>query len=193
MNNNNSKFARGVEISMNISIIVLALIGATVLVKDYLLRSQKPAATEVQQTAAKLPPTATTSAPPKTGPVEGTQLNVPGVAWNESNETILLALSKGCHFCSQSAPFYQKLTQQLAQRKDVRVIAVLPQEVGEAKQYLDELGVPIRDVRQASLNSIGVRGTPTLIIVDNAGKVKQSWIGQLNTERESEVLSRLGT
>jgi hypothetical protein len=37
----------------------------------------------------------------------------------------------------------------------------------------------------------GVRGTPTLIIVDATGVVKQSWVGRLNAERESEVLGRI--
>ncbi|MGA9997096.1 MAG: hypothetical protein WBP93_16885 [Pyrinomonadaceae bacterium] len=197
MNNTKSRLARGVEIATNLSIILVALIGASVLVKNYLLRPSVPPANEITQAApnGSQSPNGSQAAPnaqkPRTGPAEGTQLSVPGVNWSESNKTVLLALSKGCHFCSESAPFYQQLAHELAERKDVRLIAVFPQEVGDAKKYLDGLGVSIGDVRQASLGALGIGGTPTLIIVDKSGTVKQSWIGRLNPEREQEVLGRI--
>jgi hypothetical protein len=200
MDKTKSRLARGVEIATNLSIILVALIGATVLVKNYLLRPSEIAASEVNQAAhnnsqaslsGSQPLPGSNSLRPKTGPAEGTQLSVPGVNWGESRKTVLVALSKGCHFCSESAPFYQQLTRELAERKDVRLIAVFPQEVGEAKKYLEGLGVPIGDVRQASLSTLGVGGTPTLIIVDKSGTVQQSWIGRLSSEREQEVLGRV--
>jgi thiol-disulfide isomerase/thioredoxin len=128
-----------------------------------------------------------------TGPAAGTQISVPGITWSDSEETVVLALSNKCHFCTESAPFYQKLSRELADRQNVRMVAVFPQEVGEGKKYLDGLNVPITQVAQATLDSLGVRGTPTLVIVDKSGTVKQSWVGRLNAERESEVLSRVKT
>jgi hypothetical protein len=43
------------------------------------------------------------------------------------------------------------------------------------------------------LGEIGVRGTPTLILIDGGGVVKQSWVGRLSADEEAEVLSRLHT
>jgi len=106
---------------------------------------------------------------------------------------VVLALSSKCHFCSESAPFYQRLNDEVAQLRDARLIAVFPQEVDEAKQYLSALGVKIEDVRNASLNSIGVNGTPTLVIIDSKGRIEQSWVGKLSPEREAEVISRVKT
>lgn len=126
-----------------------------------------------------------------TGPAAGTQISVPGITWSDSEETVVLALSNKCHFCTESAAFYQKLSRELADRQNVRVVAVFPQEVGEGKKYLDGLNVPITQVAQATLDSLGVRGTPTLVIVDKSGTVKQSWVGRLTAERETEVLSRI--
>ena len=194
-NNTSSKFGRVVEIATNISIILVAVIGATVLIKNYLLRppstiETKPAGFQGSQNTR---PQAANSAIPKSGPAEGAQVSLMGINWSESDESVVLALSNKCHFCTESAPFYQRLSSELAQRKNVRVIAVFPQDVGDAKKYLSGLGVPIEDVRRASLDSIGVSGTPTLIIVDSNGKVKQSWVGRLSAERESEVLSRIKT
>ena len=193
MENQKSKLARIIEIATNLSIIVVALIGATVLVKNYLLRPATPAATVVRTTDGTQvgPRDSGRNAP--TGPATGTQIAIPGVNWSDSDQTIVLALSNKCHFCTESAPFYQKLTQELAGRKNVRVVAVFPQDTNAGKQYLDGLNVPITEVAQATLDSLGVRGTPTLVIVDKSGTVQQSWVGRLTAERETEVFSRIKT
>jgi len=193
--NMKSKFATTIEIVANVSIIALALIGGTVLIKNYLIH---PGTIGVKQTPSDNSPVtqsaskaATDNAALPRGPAEGSEVSLPDINWSETNESVVLALSNQCHFCTESAPFYQRLTNELSQRKDVRLIAVFPQEMVKGKEYLDKLGVPIKDVRQATLNSIGVRGTPTLIIVDSNGKVRQAWIGRLSPEREAEVLNKI--
>jgi thiol-disulfide isomerase/thioredoxin len=198
MENNKSKFARAIEIATNLSIIAVAMVGATVLVKNYLLRPPAPALSELRQAVVDRNSTgpaenSRANRPPPTGPAAGTQISVPGINWGDSEETIVLALSDKCHFCTESAPFYQKLTRELADRKSVRVVAVFPQQVEAGKKYLDGLNVPITQLAQATLDSLGVRGTPTLLIVDKSGTVKQSWVGRLTAERETEVLSRIKT
>jgi peroxiredoxin len=193
--NSTNKIGKLIEIATNVSIILVALIGATVLVKNYLLRSPAPAFKQIETSNLPGPPNAGqragNTATAKPGPAEGTQVSLQGVSWGQSNKSVVLALSDQCHFCTESAPFYQKLTTELAQRRDVQVIAVFPQQVGDGKQYLGKLGVPISDVRQAAFDSLGVRGTPTLMIVDRNGKVEQSWVGRLSPDKESEVLARL--
>jgi len=194
MENTKSKLSRTVEIATNLSIMVVALIGATVLVKNYLIRPAMPTATVVRQGERPAPGDAQrTDRPASTGPAVGTQIALPGVNWSDSDQTVVLALSNKCHFCTESAPFYQKLTQELAGRKNVRVVAVFPQDTNAGKQYLDGLNVPITEVAQATLDSLGVRGTPTLVIVDKSGTVQQSWGGRLTAERETEVFSRIKT
>lgn len=189
MNNTKSKFTRGVEIATNLSIILVALIGATVLVKNYLLRSPAPIPTGGPRAAENRNPGGNRELP--SGPAEGTQLTVAGINWSDSEETVVLALSDKCKYCTDSAPFYKQLAAETSKRKGVRVVAVFPQEESAGKKYLTDLGINVAVVKQATLDSIGVRGTPTLLIVDNAGKVKQSWVGRLNEERETQVFSRL--
>jgi hypothetical protein len=191
MDTGKTKLARHIEVVTNLSIIVVALIGASVLVKNYLIQPRAQAAAEAR------PSVVTSTAPenqrrePPKGPNEGTQISIPDVDWSGSKQTILLALSNKCHFCTESAPFYQRLSSELAQRQDVKLLAVFPQDNNEAKQYLSGLGIQIANVKQATLDSIGVRGTPTLMIVDASGKVKQAWVGKLTPEKESEVLNRI--
>jgi peroxiredoxin len=189
MENKKNKLARSVEVLTNISIILVALIGAVVLVRNYLLRPVV-AQNETSQAAIERNQNPQRDQRPKnSGPAVGTQISVPGINWSESDETVVLALSDKCHFCTESAPFYQRLTQQLATSKNTRVVAVFPQEVDAGKKYLDGLKVPITAVAQATLGSFGVRGTPTLVIVDKSGTVKQAWVGRLTADKETEVLN----
>src|SRR5437899_30573 len=118
MDNTKSKFARRVEIATNLSIILVAMIGATVLIKNYLLRG--PSNIGINQAASTGPqgsPNASqlvTNKPVSIpGPAEGSDVSLPGINWSESNETVVLALSNKCHFCTESAPFYQRLTAEL--------------------------------------------------------------------------------
>ena len=71
------------------------------------------------------------------------------------------------------------------------MIAVLPHDVSRGQAYLGQLGFTADDVKQSQLEAIGVRGTPTLILVDDKGAVKESWVGKLPPDKESEVLKRL--
>jgi hypothetical protein len=188
------KVTRIVATASNLSIVLLALTATTVLVKNYLLRSPagNDTATSLAAKAANASQNVSQSGADRPrGPIAGTNVALPGFDWSGSNKTVVLALSSKCHFCSESAPFYQRLTNELSQKSDVRLVAIFPQDGGEAKEYLIGLGVRIGEIRQASLNSIEVSGTPTLMIVDSHGTVKQSWVGKLSTEKESEVLVRV--
>jgi hypothetical protein len=188
-----SKLSKAAEIAANISLTIVAIVGAGVLIKNYLLQPAPAPITpapisNASEAAVNKPSTADVQKS-----LEGAHLSIQGINWDESNETVLLALSNKCHFCSESAPFYKKLAENVAARKDVRVIAVFPQTADEGKKYLDDLGVSVADVRQAPPGSLGVKGTPTVMIVDKTGTVKQAWMGRLSVERESEVLGRLKT
>jgi hypothetical protein len=162
-----------IELLANIAIIVVALLLGGVLVKRYLL--PQPA-----QSAAAPAPIA-----------PGTKLAVPGVEWAKSKQTLLLVLSDTCHFCTESAGFYQRLAQERAKRNDVRLVAMLPQEPAKGEAYLSKLGVTVDQLGQVPLSAVNVRGTPTLILVDNSGTVIESWVGKLPAEQEAEVISRL--
>jgi hypothetical protein len=121
----------------------------------------------------------------------GTKMPIAGVDWGKNERTLLMALSQGCRYCSASAPFYQRLTKEMAGRKNIGVLAVFPQPVNDARNYLSKLGVSVADIRQVSFDDLGVLGTPTLILVDKAGFVTNAWRGQLPANKEDEVLSLL--
>lgn len=163
-----------IELLANVAIIAVAVLLAVVLVRQYVLpggRDAADAAPRIQK---------------------GAKVEVAGVDWSKSNRTLILALQKGCHFCTESAPFYKRLAP-AASEKNVRVVAVLPQTLEEGRGYLADMGVPVSEVAQASLDSINVPGTPTLILVDDKGVVIDSWVGKLPVAGEEQVLTRLGS
>lgn len=157
----------------NVAIIVVALLLAVVLTRQYLFPAQG------QNPTAQSAPRA---------PKNGDTIALGGVAWQQNGKTLLLAVSSTCRFCTESAPFYRRLVKE---RGDARLIALVPQTVSEGQAYMKSLGVDISDVRQVSFNDLAVSGTPTLILVDGEGKVAGTWIGALKPETENEVLSRL--
>jgi|SRR5919206_4631908 hypothetical protein len=167
--------AKKIELVANVSIIVAALAFTFVLAKRYFAPVLPLAAP--QRAAANIP--------------NGAKADFINVDWGKSDRTLLLVLQAGCHFCTESAPFYQRLARETAQKSGVHLVAVLPQDVAEGSKYLNSLGVPIEDVRQAQLDTLGVSGTPTLILIDGKGVVMKSWVGKLTGDREAEVLDQL--
>jgi hypothetical protein len=157
----------------NIAIAVVALLLVVVCIKKFFLAGAKPRPLPAIQV--------------------GTKISVPNVDWSRSRETMLVVLQDGCRFCTESSPFYRRLVEQSSRNAGVRLIAVLPQDPDRGRRYLDSLGVTIAEVKQSDLGAIGVAGTPTLLLLDNQGKVEASWVGTLSAPQEAEVLRRVGT
>jgi len=177
---------RKIELIRNVSIIVLATLASVVLVKTYMI----PRVGDTAEARVKTP-NAQNPIPNRLRDNQiqpGTPIRLDGIDWTGNGRTLLLAVSDKCHFCSESAPFYQRLAKQHGK---VKIVAVLPQPVDDGKKYLDGLMVSVDEIRQAPLGSLGVSGTPTLILVDDHGAAIQSWRGKLPTEKEAEVLARV--
>ncbi len=103
----------------------------------------------------------------------------------------MLVLSTGCHYCTESAPFYQQTALERGKRADVRSVALFSQPVGNARKYVSGLGVVVDEVNQITPDVLGVKGTPTLILVDITGSVQKIWPGKLPSDKELEVLNEL--
>jgi len=122
----------------------------------------------------------------------GMKLPLKDVRWQESGKTIVLALSTTCHYCTESAGFYKELVKQ-CKLQHVHTLAVLPQPLNESGSYLAATGVLVDEIRQSSMSDMQVAGTPTLILINSEGVVKNVWRGKLNAAGEKEVLGKLGS
>jgi hypothetical protein len=162
------------EVLANVSTIIVAVLLSVVLVKQFLLPQGHSAGGPAGPTVAK-----------------GTNLkaSLPGVDWAGNGRTLVLAISTQCHFCTDSAPFFQRVNKEVG--KGVKLLAVLPQPLPDAHQYLNKLGVHVDDIRQVPPKAIGVQGTPTLMLVDKTGVVDDVWEGKLQPDQEEQVLTAL--
>ncbi len=161
-----------IETLANVMTVVVSLLLSVVLVKQFLL-----------------PPRARRAAGAQTA--VGTNLSrfLPRVDGGKNGRTLILAISTGCHFCTDSAPFFKRIEKE--RPRDIKLVAVLPQPLEEARKYLDGEDVHVDEVRQATLQSIGVVGTPTLLLVDAGERVSDVWPGKLGPDDEDKVIATL--
>jgi thiol-disulfide isomerase/thioredoxin len=129
------------------------------------------------------------SRPQPASALTGSSLKVPGLNFNQQHKSFVLAISTTCHFCKDSMPFYRELSMKTQGKVDL--IAVLPQKVDEANVFLGSSSVMATKVVSASLDTLGVTGTPTLLLVDSQGKVQKEWMGELNDEQKKQVFAEI--
>ena len=156
----------------NISTIVVSVLLSVVLIKVFLLPQPRPPV-GVAAVLVGL----------------NMKQSLPGVDWAQNKRTLVLVLSTQCHYCTDSAPFFQRIQKGAA--KNLKMVAVLPQAVDDSRKYLEGEGVHVDDIKQTQLSTIGVTGTPTLLLVDGSGKVADAWQGKLQPEQEAAVLAVL--
>src|SRR5437016_4057055 len=105
--------ARHLEVASNAAILVVAVLIVTVIYREHRLTAQQPG-------------------PPKAIKV-GEAVPLKNVDWAGNSRTLVFGLSTRCHFCSESAPFYKSLVSKVANKKDLHLVAVLPQPENESR------------------------------------------------------------
>lgn len=169
--------SKKIEVIANLSVIAVAVLGCILLAKTLFPGDRSRTANSARASALM--------------PVIGTKVSLPGVEWSAHKQTVVLVLSTKCRFCGESAPFFQRLAREIRGRGDTAMIAVFPQDPKEGSAYLESLGVPVDQVIQAPIPSVGARGTPTLILADDQGSIARAWVGRVPFEKEPELIGWL--
>lgn len=156
--------------TLNIAILLVAIVLSALLVKRFLFQPAQNYDYRIARDA---------------------KLIINGVNWADSEQTVVVALGKECKYCSQSAEFYRRLTSAISSQRNIRLIAVFSEKEFEGEAYLQQLEVPIREVRYVSLPSLGIRNVPTLAILDPSGVVTDMWVGKLSPLDEKGLMSKL--
>jgi len=166
-----STLARRLETGANVAIIAVSVLLAAVLLQRQFFAGRS----------------GTDVAPP----LQPLQVSSLDMDWKASRLTMLVVVREGCHFCTESAPFYRRLSAETRNTR-VRVVFLLqPQETQDTK-YLDTLVAPTVERQHADFGRMNIRGTPTLILVDQKGAVVRAWEGKLTASEEKEVLTLIG-
>ncbi|MGO9228741.1 MAG: peroxiredoxin family protein [Bryobacteraceae bacterium] len=157
----------------NLAVIVGVAVFLALVVHNRLWRSSAPPATPLAMAQA----------------LRGRTIHLSGIDFPRSRASVLLVISKTCHYCEESLPFYRTLAVETQGKVDL--LAVLPQPRPEAEAYLKEVGLPATQVASAPPTQLGLSGTPTLVLLDRSGKVQEVWLGFLEGTRQAQVRSRL--
>ena len=106
--------------------------------------------------------------------------------------TVVLFVSKYCHFCSESMPFYSLISSLRTRDSGAfRLLAVTPsgrENTAEDEQYLAEYHVRVDGIGQLGFDALGIRGTPTVALLDGSGRVFKAWTGKLPSNTETEII-----
>lgn len=124
-------------------------------------------------------------------PIVGSKLLLDQIDFSKADKTALVAVSTRCHFCMESAPFYQKLIEQVGRDKKTQIFFLFPRNVEEGKQYLEGLNLRPVNVTEAEFVSLQIGGTPTVMLADSNGNLTDVWVGKLPARDEEEVLTKL--
>ncbi len=107
-----------------------------------------------------------------------------------AHRTLILVTSSHCHFCQASIPSFKRLTEK-AHSVGIRVIAAAAEEAKANEDYLRQNGLHIDHVVALLQSSLVIHGTPTLIVVDDRGRVIDSWQGMVDASSEAKIASDL--
>jgi thioredoxin-related protein len=120
----------------------------------------------------------------------GKTVQIPTLDFQGSPKTILLILSSRCGYCKDSLPFYRTITEK-RKGKNIRVVAVFPGELEEAKRFLSDQGVAVDQIVQASFQDLSVPATPTIALADEHGTILRAWVGLLPDDKQKSVLRKM--
>jgi hypothetical protein len=115
--------------------------------------------------------------------------SIPGIRYSDTSLTVILAVSSGCRYCTNSMAFYRSLPEAIrTKEREVQLVAMGVESSPRVRECLVHNGV-IPDVvvngREAQLP---LRGTPTLILIERSGRVLISLQGLLTGEQETHVI-----
>jgi hypothetical protein len=121
----------------------------------------------------------------------GQKLQLSEVGWSRSQMSAVLFLSTQCHFCEESMPFYRELSENRStvSKNRVALIAISREPGSDVENHLGQNHVYFDHVYQVPSTFKLLKSTPTLLLVNGEGTIQRAFVGELNVEREREVLA----
>jgi hypothetical protein len=121
----------------------------------------------------------------------GKQIELRGLG-SSPRADVVVFMSTACRYCQESVPLYQKLSRGFqAARGRVRFVVVSPEEVDTTRRFLAEQNIAADAVLDIQPRSVGVLGTPTVLLVNSSHTVLSGYVGKLPPGREKELLGSI--
>jgi hypothetical protein len=122
----------------------------------------------------------------------GEAVKLPGFTPGSAKLTFVIVLSSQCTYCLHDLPLYRQISAARSSSGGLmHLIAVLPEKTAAAAAFLESSGVGTDNVLSMAPLEVGVQMVPTLLLLDESGKLKKYWVGEMNPEHEREVLAAL--
>lgn len=111
-----------------------------------------------------------------------------GLDYGISTQTLLVAMSTKCQYCTDSVPFYNRLVEAGRQNPTpTRILAVFPDAADEVERYVKRNDLRVEALAAADFKAMNIAGTPTVILVDDSGRVLNFWVGKVPEEVEPQI------
>jgi hypothetical protein len=168
----NANVSSGLERTVHICVIAVCLVSlALLLERRFLPNGSAPSAASSEKALV------------------GEHIEIAGLDWRSSPMNAVLYMNTRCHFCQESTPFYREITDAQRSRRAGVSLSVLSAESPEVmREYLTKKQIVVDGVYKLSSPVPALTGTPTWLIIDAGGIVRQAFIGKLNGSKEKELL-----
>jgi hypothetical protein len=126
--------------------------------------------------------------------LSGKEFSMPAGYKGGATATIVLLLSKDCSSCAAGAPFYRRLSSiRSSAPADFSIAAFFPPQQGPnaGAEYLAKNAVAVDAAQSMDFVRLGLRVTPTLVLLDREHRVNRVWVGALSPDDENQVLTSL--
>src|SRR5215813_9686201 len=102
----------------------------------------------------------------------GERVNLPELSSRRAGHTLVMVISSQCEYCVSDLPFYRRLSEMRgASGGELRLVAALPEKTETAQMFLANACVIVDHVWPAAPAEVGVQLIPTLLLVDEEGKL----------------------
>ncbi len=168
-----SKFRSVLEATTNIAVLLMAIAVSAFFLTNYYRQRQVAKAPELEL-----------------GLEKGLTLPlIQGVNFADSGRTLLIVMNTQCGYCADSVQFYNRVMDaQVNAKSPVRILALFPNSGEEVRKFVDERHLKVDAVSRTDLVKLKLTGTPTLVLVDDAGRICDFWVGKLTPDNEDQVI-----
>jgi hypothetical protein len=113
------------------------------------------------------------------------------INWKSNDQTLLVAIGPDCAGCKRTA-FFKKLIS-ASPLRGVSLVVLAEPPLDQATKMLAEMELEPRQILIVPFAQVGLRTLPALVLVDAGGTVAEVWEGSLDSSREADVMTVLGS